>query len=180
MSLEEVLERAQQLLEDGDEAAARNEFRRVSVLAREVFAPHIEAQAMLALGSLFVAAEDLLSAQSTFQEAIARSMEAGDRLLEADAHLALAHTSFDLGQSKHGHESLLEAMVIYRQHDSEQARRNLARATRVYGEHIAVLGSAEDAREALILAQLMFRELGDEAAAGGIEEDLQELKEYER
>lgn len=180
MSPEALIEQAFQHLSEGEEASARTSFRRAAVLARELFAPGIEARAMLELGSLFVASNDMFSAVSAFQEAVARSMEAGEILLEADAHFALAHAFFDLGQSKDGHEALLEAMVIYRQHDSQEARQKLARTTRVYGEHLAILGSAEDAAEALELARLMFVELGDQLAARGVEEELRRLEDFAR
>lgn len=174
------LQQADELFRKGDEIAARDAYRRAAVSARTVFDPESEARAMFGLGTLLAAAEDHDSARSAFEEAAARAMEAGNRLLEADAHFALAHAHFDAGRSREGHDELLEAMALYRRLESDEARIGLARATRVYGEHLGVLGSVDDARQALELARLMFRELGDEEAARGVTEEIGRLDEFAR
>lgn len=178
--LELLLHQADELHRAGDESGARDVYRRAAAAARKTFAPHVEARAMLSLGTLLAASDDPDAARSALEEAMARAMEAGDAMLEADAHLALAHAHFDAGRSKDGHDELLEAMALYRRMDSVDARTKLARATRVYGEHLGVLGSEEDARQALVLAKLMFTELGDTEAAAGIDEELERIRDYER
>lgn len=175
-----LLQSADELLRTGDETAARDAYRRTAAAARAAFAPEVEARAMLSLGLLLSASDELDAARSALEEAVARAMESGEPMVEADAHLALAHAHFDAGQSKDGHDELLEAMVLYRRMDTVDARRKLARATRVYGEHLGVLGSEADARQALELAKLMFLELGDREAAAGIDEELERIREYER
>lgn len=180
MNPHELLRHADELLRTGDENGARDAYRRAAAAARLEFAPQVEARAMLSLGALLAASDDTDAARSALEEAMARAMEAGDMMLEADAHFALAHAHLDAARSKDGHDELLEAMALYRRMDSVEARTKLARATRVYGEHLGVLGSESDARQALELAKLMFTELGDAEAAAGIDEELERIRDYER
>ena len=112
-------------------------------------------------------------------------MEGGVPLVEADAWFALATACFDAGLSKDGHDSLLEGMALYRQladasPEDRELKRRLARSIRVYGEHIGVLGSESDARQALELARMMFDDLGDMDVATGIAKEIALLKEYSR
>lgn len=180
MTAAERIEEAERARARGEESAALAAYEEAARLAHAVFDPALEARAMLGVGQLRALSEDLRGAREALQEAVARAMEGGDALVEADAHLAIAACAFDAGQSKDGHDALLEAMALYRQQDSAPAKVGLARATRLYGEHLGVLGSESDARQALQLARLMFEDLGDEAAVRGVDEDLRLLKEYSR
>jgi tetratricopeptide (TPR) repeat protein len=180
MTAADLIEQGEQARSRGDEAAALAAFEEAAHLAHTVFDPALEARAMLAVGQLRALREEPLGAREALQEAAARAMEAGDLLTEADAHLAMAVHAFDAGQSKDGHDALLEAMALYRQIDAEPGKTGLARATRMYGEHLGVLGSESDARQALLLARVMFADLGDDLAVQGIDEDLRRLVEFSR
>lgn len=180
MDARTVLDRAEELRRAGAEAEALAAFEEAAQLAAEIFAPAEEAQALLGAGQLHALSGNLASARQRLEEAIARSMEGGVPLVEADAWLALAHAGFDDGRSKDGHDALLEAMALYRGLDGDAARQGLAQSVRLYGEHIGVLGDTAEARQALVLARIMYTELGDEDAARGVGEDLERLDAYGR
>ncbi len=154
--------------------------RQTALDASLAFDPAVEATALLAMGELLNAEGDGAAAAAPLEEAIARSMEGGVPAVEARAHALLATLYFDAGRSKDGHDALLEAMALYRAQDDADSRRGLAVCMRLYGEHIGVLGSTEEAVQALRLAQAMFRDLGDEAAAVGIDQELARLPDYAR
>lgn len=175
-----VLEKAKELRRAGAEAEALAAYEKAAALAQGVFAPALEALALLGAGQMHALAGNLASARVSLEEAIARSMEGGVPLVEADAWLALAHAGFDDGRSKDGHDALLEAMALYRELEGPEAQQGLALTVRLYGEHIGVLGDAEEARHALELARIMYGELGDEAAVRGIRHDLARLHEFSR
>lgn len=179
MKIDELIRQADDRRREGD-AEAEALYREAARRARETFDPGNEARAMLAIGALRAQAEDSQAAFEALNEAAARAMEAGDLLLEAQTHHALAAAYLDAGRSKDGHDALLEAMSLYRRVNRPEARVGLARTTRMYGEHLGVLGSADDARQALELARIMFVDLGDQEGARGVEEDLQRLAEYAR
>lgn len=169
----------------GDERAAHEAYRSAASGAHDVDDLHTEAQALFGLGETCLALDDEGGAARAFGEAAARAMEAGDALLEAEARFALATVAFDAGQSKDGHDELIEAMALYREEsearpDEVHIKRRLARAVRVYGEHLGVLGSEQDARQALELAKRLFVESGDEALARGIDEELRRLGDWAR
>lgn len=171
---------AQRLHEQGDEAGALAAFERAARAAHQQFDPATEAKAMLGAGDVRRLLGDAAGARDAYEEAIARAMEGGERLVEADAHFALALVAFDQGHSKDGHDALLEAMALYRDEGGDEAKWRLARAVRHYGEHLGVLGSTPEARQALELARAMFTDLGDRAAADGIADDLARLADYAR
>lgn len=175
-----VLQRAEEQRRAGAETEALATYEEAAALAGELFAPDVEARALLGAGQMYALAGDLASARLRLEDAISRSMEGGVPLVEADAWLALAHAGFDDGRSKDGHDALLEAMTLYRDHEGAEAQQGLALSVRLYGEHIGVLGDADEARHALELARIMYSELGDEAAAGGIQGDLTRLQEFSR
>jgi hypothetical protein len=50
----------------------------------------------------------------------------------------------------------------------------------VYGEHLAVLGTESDARQALEIARLMYVDLGETDVAVAIEGDIRRLGEWAR
>lgn len=177
-----VLQRAEEHRRAGAEAEALATYEQAAALAGELFAPDIEARALLGAGQMHALAGNLASARLRLEDAVARSMEGGVPLVEADAWLALAHACFDDGRSKDGHDALLESMALYRDLEVEgaAAQQGLALAVRLYGEHIGVLGDTAEARHAFELARIMYSELGDDAAAGGIQGDLERLHAFSR
>jgi tetratricopeptide (TPR) repeat protein len=169
----------------GDDASAVTAYQQAIQLARSAFDPAVEARALLSTGEILVLADDFRGARDAFDEAIGRAMEGGDRLIEAEAWFALASSCFDQALSKDGHDALLEAMTLYRQLADEapedlEAKRRLARSIRLYGEHLGVLGSESDAKQALELARIMYSDVGDHVAAEGIAEEMTALREYSR
>ena len=180
MSIVEFLSMADEARARGEEQAALDAYLSAARLAREGFAPELEARACLGAGAVRHLMGDEPGARASFHEAIARAMEGGSPMLEADAHFSLAMLAFDHGRSKDGHDALLESMALYREMDSLEGRTKMARAVRTYGEHIAVLGDAKAAREALLLARAMYLDLGDGAAVAGVDQDLSQLKALER
>lgn len=180
MSIEQLLAMADEALARGEEQAALDAYLSAARTARESFAPELEARACLGAGAVRHLMGDEPGARAAFHEAIARAMEGGSAMLEADAHFSLAMLAFDHGRSKDGHDALLESMALYREMSTDEGRTKMARAVRTYGEHIAVLGDAKAAREALELARAMYRDLGDDAAVEGLDDDLSQLKSLER
>lgn len=180
MNALELLKEANARRQRGDEQGALHSFELAAEYAADFAQPGLEAQALLGAGELHGLLDDPARARTCLEAAIARSMEAGTPLVEADAWLALAHGGFDAGRSKDAHDALLEAMALYRDLDGEHAKRGLARTVRLYGEHIGVLGDATEARQALELARIMYLELGDGQAAQGIAADLERLHDYAR
>jgi hypothetical protein len=180
VTTEQLLEMAEVRRRAGDETGALALLGEAAVQAKANFEPALEAQAMLGTGQLLTLGGNDKAARSVFEEAVARAMEGGDVVTEADAHFALATLAFDSGRSKDGHDALLEAMALCRDQDTLDGKRRLARAVRLYGEHIGVLGSAEDARQALELAWVMFDDLGDAQAAAGVRADIVKLQEFSR
>ena len=184
-SAQQWFEKAEALRARGDEAGALAAYSSAAEVARDLFDPALEARAMLAVGELKALAEDLRGAREAFDEAIGRAMEGGVPEVEADAWFAMASACFDSGISKDGHDALLEAMALYRQladeaPENRERKARLARAIHLYGEHLGVLGSESDARQALELARIMYEELGDTAAVEGLREEMRLLTEYSR
>lgn len=180
MTIQQQLEAADLARARGDEPTALAGFLAAALLARAAFAPALEGRAMLSAGELRHVAGDAAGAREALEEAVARAMEGGDRLVEGDAWYALATVAFDAGRSKDGHDALLEAMALYRELDGREPQRRLARAVRLYGEHLGVLGGAAEARQALELAKAMFSDLGEAEAARGVDEDLAQLDGFSR
>lgn len=180
MSIEMMLATAERARDRGAEEEALAAFVAAAQAARTQFAPEFEARAHLGAGAIRHLLGDEKGARASFEEAIGRAMEGGSRLLEADAYYALAMLAFDHGRSKDGHDALLESMALYRDLDGDEAKAKLARAIHAYGEHLAVLGDAKAAREALSLARAMFADLGETALATGVESEIADLARYER
>lgn len=140
---------------------------------------------MLGVGELRLLLGDDVGARRAFDEAIGRAMEGGAARLEAEAWLRLASACFDNGLSKDGHDSLLEAMALYREiADADPsdvpAKHSLAQCIRLYGEHLGVLGSESDAKQALELARIMYLDMGETEIARSVEADLAKLREWAR
>jgi len=178
--IESLLSNADRSREHGDEAAALGLYRDAAEQAGREFSPELEARAWLGVADMLRLRDEYKPAVEALNDAIARAVEAGNPLLEARAWFVLATTAFDEGRSKDGHDALLEAMTLYRAGDGLEAQQGLALATRTYGEHLAVLGSASDAREALRLSRAMYDALGDAAAVAGIDDDLTRVDEFTR
>jgi hypothetical protein len=174
------LDRARILLNAGDEAGAERLLRALLASLASDFNPELEARGSLALGELLVGRGAGVEARGVLENAVSRSVEAGLPLVEAEGWYALAMVSFDEGRSKDGHDALLEAMALYRSLDDRDGRRGLARAVRAYGEHVAVLGGAEQAREALGLAGAMYADLGDESEVIGVAADAKDVDYFAR
>lgn len=184
-SAQEWLQKATTLRSSGDEAGALEAYLNAAKAAHDVFDPALEAQAMLAVGELKAIADDLRGARDAFDEAIGRAMEGGVPDVEADAWFGFASVSFDFGLSKDGHDALLEAMALYRQvaeaaPEDPQCKAKLARAIHLYGEHLGVLGSEADARQALELARIMYEDIGQTELANGIAEEMRLLGDFSR
>lgn len=175
-----LLSEAERLRESGDEVNALLQYRRAAEESARVFAPATEAAALLGAAEMQRFTGEPAAAIATLNDAIARAVEAGEPLVEARAWFVLATTAFDEGRSKDGHDALLEAMTLYREGTGREAQEGLALATRTYGEHLAVLGSASDARDALRLARAMYDALGDPSAVAGIDADLAKVAEFAR
>jgi tetratricopeptide (TPR) repeat protein len=185
MTAPEHLQSAEVLRQAGDEAGAAQAFSQAAEEAHRCFDPATEARAMLGLGAMLLVRDEGERARSAFNDAISRAVEGGVPEVEAEAWFALAAACFDAGLSKDGHDALLEAMALFRKladEAPEDAGRKgrLARAIRVYGEHLGVLGTESDARQALEIARLMYADLGDDAAARAIADDVRSLKDWAR
>ena len=185
MNAVESIEQAEQLRRRGDEAGALDAFARAAALARDVFDPATEARGMLGVGQMRVLLDDSRGACEAFEEAVARAVEGGLPDVEADAWLGFAGAAFDGGKSKDGHDALLEAMALSRTladeaPDDRARKERLARTIRIYGEHLGVLGSDADAKQALELARIMYSDLGDQEFARGIQEEIQKLRDWAR
>jgi tetratricopeptide (TPR) repeat protein len=179
------LESAEALRSRGDEPGALAAYEAAAKAAQSIFDPASEARAMLGVGEMKVLADDSRGARSAFDEAIGRAMEGGLPEVEADSWFALASACFDSGLSKDGHDALLEAMALYREladaaPEDRDRKARLARAIRLYGEHLGVLGSESDARQALELARIMYEDLGQQEIAAGIREEMERLRDYSR
>ncbi len=180
-----LLDRADAARRSGDDQEALSACLEASRQARELFAPDLEARAMLGVAQIRALGDELRPGRDAFDEAIARAVEGGVPVIEAEAWFGLASTFFDHGRSKDGHDALLEAMALCREiseasPDDRTAKARLARAIRLYGEHIGVLGSESDARQALELARIMYADLGEAAIAQSITADIAALREYSR
>ncbi len=175
-----LLEEAVLLRDAGDEAGAERLLRALLAKLAGTFAPDLEARAALALGELLVGRGEGPGARTVLESAVSRAVEAGLPLVEAESWYALAMASFDEGRSKDGHDALLEALALYRCVDGVEAKWGLARAVRAYGEHVAVLGGSEQAREALTLAGAMYADLGDAAEVQGVAADAKDVEFFAR
>jgi tetratricopeptide (TPR) repeat protein len=169
----------------GDEAGALDAFKRAAESARAAFDPAGEGRAMLGVGEMRLLLADDAGARRAFEEAIARAVEGGAPDVEAEAWFRLATAFFDAGRSKDGHDALLESMALLRQMaddapDDAAVKARLARAIRVYGEHLAVLGTESDARQALEIARLMYVDLGETQVAAAIDADVRRLGDWAR
>ncbi|MFM2153926.1 MAG: hypothetical protein RL199_2361 [Pseudomonadota bacterium] len=175
-----MLEQARRAHAAGDETSAERTLRTLLERLASSFDPDIEARASLMLGELLVGRGEGAEARRLLENAVARSLESGLPFVEAEAWYGLAMAAFDEGRSKDGHDALLEAMALYRGLDGDDARRGLARAVRAYGEHVAVLGGAEQAKEALRLAGAMYGALGDAAEVAGVDADAKDIDYFAR
>ncbi|MFM2152005.1 MAG: hypothetical protein RL199_440 [Pseudomonadota bacterium] len=175
-----MMEQARHACAEGDEAAAERTLRVLLERLADAFDPELEARASLLLGELLVGRSEGAEARRVLENAVARSLEAGLPLVEAEAWYGLAMSAFDEGRSKDGHDALLEAMALYRGLDGDDARRGLARAVRAYGEHVAVLGGSAQAKEALTLAGAMYGALGDAAEVEGVASDAKDVDYFAR
>jgi tetratricopeptide (TPR) repeat protein len=185
MTAQELIAAAEQARRSGDEATALKHFSDAAEQARRAFEPAVEGKAMLGVGEMRLLLGDDLGARRAFDEAIGRAMEGGDAHVEAAAWFCLASSCFDAGLSKDGHDSLLESMALYREiADADPAdiaaKTRLAQCIRLYGEHLGVLGSESDAKQALELARIMYLDLGETEIARSVEGDLERLRNWAR
>jgi tetratricopeptide (TPR) repeat protein len=185
MNARELLQRAEACRRTGDEAGALAAYTQAAAAAQAVFEPAVEARAMLGVGEMRLLQDDPAGARQAFDDAIGRAVEGGDPEVEAEAWFGLASACFDAGASKDGHDALLEAMALARDladrsPTDRMKKGRLARAVRLYGEHIGVLGSESDAKQALELARIMYTDLGDLEAARSVQQEIEKLNAWAR
>lgn len=185
MNATEWLQKAETRRRAGDEPGALAAYLEAARAAQAIFDPAVEARAMLGVGEMRLLQDDSAGARQAFDDAIGRAVEGAEPDVEVQAWFGLASACFDAGASKDGHDALLEAMALARdladRNPGDRDRKvQLARAIRLYGEHIGVLGSESDARQALELARIMYADLGDSDAARSVQEEIEKLNAWAR
>lgn len=175
---------AARVLQD-DPSAAEEAYRSILAVLEPGGPPNLLADANLGLGMLTLAGPNAPDAAAPFQAAIAGYASAGDRLGEARAHLGLAATLQEAGQTTLVAAEAEAALILFADSGNAvgvalaltvTAKASPDQEDRLYGEATAHLTAAEDPlRDANQLLGLgifgeLFTRTGDEGEEIGYEE----------